>query len=96
MRAALVVIVVVIVAFFAVPMAAEGTTNTCQALERHVVTTQATNIAGGNTSSPTFAAVNGAGQSAANGQIASTMMQQNHPNTPTPVACTYFYWKSLF
>jgi hypothetical protein len=65
-------------------------------LERHVVTTQASNIAGGNTNSTTFAAVNAAGQSQANGQIASTMMQQNHPDTPTPVACTYFYWKSLF
>jgi hypothetical protein len=96
MRGFIAVVVVVIVAFFAIPMAAQGTTNTCQALERHVVTTQATNIAGGNTNSTTFAAVNGAGQAAATGTIASTMMQQNHPDTPTPVACTYYYWKSLF
>jgi hypothetical protein len=95
MRGIIAFVVVVIIAFFAVPMAAEGTTDTCQALERHVVTAQATNIAGGNTNSATFSAVNGAGQSQANGAIASTMMQQNHPDTPTPISCTYFYWKSL-
>jgi hypothetical protein len=96
MKGFIAVIVVIVLAFFAVPMVAQGTTNTCQALERHVVSTQAANIAGGNTSSTTYGAINGAGQAAANGQIASTLMQQNHPNTPTPVACTYFYWKSLF
>jgi hypothetical protein len=53
-------------------------------------------MAGGSTSGPVYNTVNGAGQSAATGQIASTMMQQSHPNTPTPVACTYFFWKSLF
>jgi hypothetical protein len=96
MKALIAVIVVAIVAFFAVPMVGEGTTNSCQALERHVVTKQAANIAGGNTNSPVFNTVNNAGQSAANGQIASTMMQQNHPDAPTPISCTYFYWKSLF
>jgi len=96
MKGIIAVVVVVVLAFFVVPMAAEGTTNTCQALERHVVSTQASNLAGGDTSSQTFAAVNGAGQAGASGAVASTMMQQNHPDTPTPISCTYFYWKSLF
>jgi hypothetical protein len=96
MRALIAVVVILIVAFFVVPMAAEGTTDTCQALERHVVSSQASAMAGGSTSGPVYNTVNGAGQSAATGQIASTMMQQSHPNTPTPVACTYFFWKSLF
>jgi len=96
MRGLLAVIVIIILAFFIVPMAAEGTTNTCQALEKHVVTNQASNIAGGNTSSPVYNAVNSTGQAGATGQIASTMMQQSHPDAPTPVSCTYYYWKSLF
>ena len=96
MRGLLAVIILVVIVFFGAPMLAEGTTNTCQALERHVVSTQASQIAGGNTNSPTYNAVNSAGQSQANGQIASTMMAQNHPQTPTGISCTYFWWKSLF
>ncbi len=96
MRGLIAVIVIVVLVFFGLPMVMEGTVNSCQALERHVVTTQAANIAGGNTNSPVYNTVNGAGQAQANGAIASTLMSQNHPQTPTPVACTWFFWKSLF
>ncbi len=96
MRGLLAVIVLIVLVFFGVPMVAEGTTNTCQALERHVVSTQAQNIAGGSTTSPTYNAVNSTGQAGATGQVASTMMQQNHPDAPTPLSCTYYFWKSLF
>ena len=96
MRGLIGVIVIVIVVFFGAPMVAEGTTNTCQALERHVGSAQASQIAGGNTNSPTYNAVNGAGQAQANGQIASTLMAENHPQAPTGVSCTYYWWKSLF
>jgi hypothetical protein len=87
-------IILVIVVFFAVPMAVGGSVNTCQALEKHVVSTQASNIVGG-TSGPVYNTINNAGQSAATGQIASTMMAQNHPQAPTGVSCTYYFWKSM-
>jgi hypothetical protein len=95
MRPLIGAILVVIVLFFAVPMVLGGSVNTCQALEKHVVSTQASNIAGGN-SGVVYNTVNNAGQSAATGQIASTMMAQNHPDAPTGVSCTYYFWKSLF
>ncbi len=94
MRFVIGAIIVVIVVFFAVPMIVGGSVNTCQALEKHVVTTQAANIAGG-TSGPVYNTINNAGQSAASGQIASTMMAQNHPQTPTGISCTYYFWKSM-
>jgi hypothetical protein len=87
-------IIVVIAVFFLVPMIAGGSANTCQALEKHVVSTQASNIAGSN-SGPVYNTINSAGQSAATGQIASTMMSQNHPDAPTGVSCTYYFWKSM-
>jgi len=95
MRPLIGAIIVVIVVFFGVPMIAGGSINTCQALEKHVVSTQAANIAGGP-SGPVYNTINSAGQSAATGQIASTMMAQNHPQTPTGISCTYYYWKSMF
>ena len=96
MRGLITIILLIVVVFFAVPMIAEGTMDTCKALERHVVSTQASSIAGGNTDSTTYNTINSTGQAAANGQVARTMMAQNHPDTPTPISCTYFYWKSLF
>jgi hypothetical protein len=95
MRALLALVVVAVIAFFVVPMAVEGTTNTCQALEKHTVSQTASNIAGG-TSGPVYGAINGVGQAGATGQVASTMMNQSHPDTPSPVSCTYYYWKSMF
>jgi hypothetical protein len=96
MKSLVAVIVVLVVVFFAAPMVAEGTTNSCQALEKHVVSQQASKLAGGNTNSPVYNAVNGVGQAGATGQIASTMMNQNHPDAPSPVSCTYYFWKSMF
>jgi hypothetical protein len=95
MRGLIGVIVVIIVAFFAVPMVAQGTTNTCQALERHDVSNTATSIAGSNTS-VVHNVINSVGQAAATGDVASTAEAQDHPNSPTTVSCTYSYWKSLF
>jgi hypothetical protein len=95
MRPLIGAIIIVIVVFFAVPMIAGGSVNACQALEKHVVSTQAANIAGG-TGGTVYNTINNAGQNAATGQIASTMMAQNHPDAPTPVSCTYYFWKSLF
>jgi hypothetical protein len=95
MRPLIGAIIVVIAVFFIVPMILGGSVNTCQALEKHVVSGEAANIAGG-TSGPVYNTVNNAGQSAATGQIAGTMMAQNHPDAPTGVSCTYYFWKSLF
>jgi hypothetical protein len=95
MRGLIGVIVVIIVAFFAVPMVAQGTTNTCQALERHDVSNTATSIAGSNTG-VVHNVINSVGQAAATGDVASTAEAQDHPNSPTTVSCTYSYWKSLF
>ncbi len=95
MRGLIGVIVVIIVAFFAVPMVAQGTTNTCQALERHDVSNTATSIAGSNTG-VVHNVINSVGQAAATGGVASTAEAQDHPNSPTTVSCTYSYWKSLF
>jgi hypothetical protein len=95
MKGLIALIVVLVLVFFLGPLAAEGTTNSCQALEKHVVSTQAQKIAGGSTDNATYGAVNGVGQAGATGQVASTMMQQNHPDAPTPVSCTYYFWKSI-
>jgi predicted PurR-regulated permease PerM len=94
MKALIAVIVVVIVGFFAVPMVAQGTTNTCQALERHSVADTATNIAGSN-AGVVHNVINSVGQAAATGDVASTAEAQDHPNSPTTVSCTYSYWKSI-
>jgi hypothetical protein len=94
MRGIIVVIVLLVVVFFGVPLVAEGTTNSCQALEKHSVSNAASSIAGG-TSGPIYNTVNSVGQAGATGQVASTMMSQDHPNSPTPVSCTYYYWKDL-
>jgi hypothetical protein len=40
--------------------------------------------------------INTVGQAGATGQTASTTEAQAHPDTPTPVACTFGYWKSFF
>jgi len=94
MKPAIGAIITLSVLFFVVPMIIGGSPNTCQALEKHVVTTQASNIAGSN-SGPVYNTINNAGQSAATGQIASTLMSQSHPNAPTGVSCTYYFWKSI-
>jgi hypothetical protein len=95
MRPLIGAIIVVIVAFFVVPMILGGSVNTCQALEKHDVSGAAASIAGG-TSGPVYNTVNSVGQSAATGQIASTVAGANNPQTPTGVSCTYYFWKSLF
>ncbi|HQT65204.1 MAG: hypothetical protein B7Z75_05815 [Acidocella sp. 20-57-95] len=88
------VIVVLIVGFFAVPMIAGGTTNTCQALEKHNVSATASNIAG-STSGIVHDTINNIGQSMASGQVTTSMMAQDHPNTPSVVSCSYYYWKDI-
>jgi len=95
MKAIIGAIVLVVVVFFAVPMIAAGTTNTCQALEQHDVSNTATNVAGSNTGI-IHNVINTVGQAGATGQTASTTESQAHPDTPTPVACTFDYWKSFF
>lgn len=87
-------IVVLIVIFFAVPMIAGGSMNACQALEKHNISTAASNIAGG-TSGPVYGVINSVGQSFATGQSTSAQEANNHPNTPTAISCTISYWQSL-
>jgi len=86
--------VLIIIAFFVVPMVAEGTTNSCRALEMRTVTKTATNIAGAK-SGPVYSAINIMGQSAATGEVASEIMRQQHPDVPPPITCTWHYWKSV-
>lgn len=94
MRGILVVIILLIVIFFGVPMVSEGTTNTCQALEKATVSNTATNIAGSNTG-VVHNVINSVGQAGATGQVASANASQEHPNSPTPITCTYEYWQKL-
>ncbi len=94
MRGLLAVIVLVVVVFFVVPMIAEGTTDTCKALEKQDVSTAATNIAGSNTG-VVHNVINSMGQAVATGQVASTQSSEQHPNTPSPITCTFHYWKNI-
>ncbi|OYV32847.1 MAG: hypothetical protein B7Z81_12190 [Acidocella sp. 20-61-6] len=86
--------IVVAVGFFAVPMLAAGTTNTCQALEKHNVSAAATNIAGSNTG-VIHDTINSIGQSIATGQMTQAAEAQSHPNTPRVVSCAFYYWKDI-
>ncbi len=94
MRGLLAVIVLLVIVFFGVPMVAAGTTNACQALERHDVSNTAANVAGG-TSGPVYNTVNAVGQMGTTGNTAATAENTAHPNTPSPISCTVDYWKTL-
>ncbi|MDE2458578.1 MAG: hypothetical protein KGL20_05015 [Rhodospirillales bacterium] len=88
------VIVIAAVVFFVVPMAAGGSANVCQALEKHDVSNAAANIAGAN-SGPVHDIINSVGQSMATGNIAAQSEAQAHPDMPVAVSCAASYWKSL-
>jgi hypothetical protein len=94
MRIAIAAIVALIILYFAVPMIAGGSMNVCQAVEKHNVSTAASNIAGG-TSGPVYGVINGVGQSMATGQATSAQEANDHPNTPTAISCATSYWQSL-
>jgi hypothetical protein len=97
MRAAPAIIGVIIIAvaiFFIVPMAAGGSTNVCQALEKHDVSQTASNVTGTN-SGPVHDVINSVGQAAATGNIAAQKEANDHPNTPSAVSCAASYWQSL-
>ena len=94
MRGILAVVIILIVVFFAVPMVSEGTTNACQAVEKHNVAATATNIAGSNTG-VVHNVINSVGQAGATGQMASANASEAHPDAPTPLTCTYEYWKDI-
>lgn len=88
------VIAVAVAVFFIVPMAAGGSANICQALEKHDVSNTAANITGTN-SGPVHDVINSVGQSMATGNMAANSEAKAHPDTPTPVSCAVSYWKSL-
>jgi len=94
MKAVIGAIIVVVVLFFAVPMIAAGTTNTCQALESHSVSDTASNIAGSNTGI-VHNVINTVGQAGATGQTATATEAEAHPNTPSTVSCTADYWRQM-
>lgn len=94
MKGILAAIICAIAIFFAVPMIAEGTGNTCKALEKRTVSDTATNIAGSNTG-VVHDVINAVGQAGATGKVASANASEEYPNTPTPIACTYEYWQQL-
>jgi hypothetical protein len=94
MKTAIGAIIVLIAVFFIVPMAVGGSTNACQALEKHNVSNTASSIAGGS-SGPVYGVINTIGQAGATGQTASTTEANAHPDTPTPVSCTVSFWKTL-
>ena len=87
-------IVILIAVFFLVPMVVGGSTNACQALEKHNVSNTASSIAGGS-SGPIYGVINTIGQAGATGQSTSMAEANAHPNTPTSVSCTISFWKSL-
>lgn len=88
------IVVLLIAVFFIVPMVAGGSTNVCQALEKHNVSNTASNIAGG-TSGPVYGVINTIGQAGATGQAEATKQSVQNPNTPTFVSCTAAYWGTL-
>lgn len=88
------VIVVVLVIFFGVPMAAGGSTNVCQALEKHNVSQTAQNITG-TSNGPVHNLINSVGQSFATGEGEQQKQAAEHPNTPSVVSCAAAYWKTL-
>jgi hypothetical protein len=94
MKAALGVIIVLIAVFFAVPMVVGGSTNACQALEKHNVSSTASSIAGGS-SGPVYGVINTIGQTGATGQASAAEEANAHPDIPTPVSCTIAFWKTL-
>lgn len=94
MKIAAGIIVVIIVLFFAVPMVAGGSTNACQALEKHNVSHTASSIAGGS-SGPVYGVINTVGQAGATGQAESAEQSVDHPNLPSGVGCTVSFWESL-
>lgn len=94
MRGILVVVILLVVVFFAVPMVSQGTTNACQAVEKHNVSATAANITG-TTNGPVHNVINAVGQAGATGQVASANASSTAPNTPTPITCTYEYWQDI-
>ncbi len=88
------VIIIAIAVFFIVPMAAGGSANVCQALEKHNVSNAAANITG-TTNGPLYNIINAVGQSVATGNITAQSEAAAHPDTPTAVSCAASYWKSL-
>ena len=94
MRAIAGVIIVLIAIFFLVPMAVGGSTDACQALEKHDVSNTASSVAGGS-SGPVYGVMNTIGQMGATGKAASTAEANAHPDTPTPISCTISFWKTL-
>jgi hypothetical protein len=94
MKIAASIIIVLVAIFFIVPMVAGGSANVCQALEKHNVSSTASNVAGG-TSGPVYGVINGVGQSMATGNTEAAKQANDHPDTPTPVSCAASYWQSL-
>jgi hypothetical protein len=94
MRIVIGAIIILIVAFFAVPMAVGGSTNVCQALEKHNVSNTASSVAGG-TSGPVYGVINTVGQAGATGNTAAAEENTEHPNTPSPISCAADFWKTL-
>ena len=88
------VIIIAIAVFFIVPMAAGGSANVCQALEKHNVSNAAANITG-TTNGPVHNIINSVGQSMATGNAAAQSEAAAHPDTPTAVSCAASYWKTL-
>jgi hypothetical protein len=88
------IIVIAVAVFFLVPMAAGGSANICQALEKHDISKTASNITGTN-SGPVHDVINSVGQSMATGNVAANSEANAHPNTPTAISCAASYWKSL-
>lgn len=94
MRVAAGVIILLVAIFFFVPMIAGGSTDLCQAVEKHNVSATASHIAGG-TSGPVYGVINTVGQSMATGNAEAAKQSNDHPNTPTPISCAASYWHSL-
>lgn len=94
MKVAAGIIILLIAVFFLVPMIAGGSANICQALEKHNVSSTASNIAGGK-SGPVYGVINSVGQNFATGNTEASKQAHDHPDTPTPISCAAAYWQSL-
>jgi hypothetical protein len=94
MKITIVIIVLIVAAFFIVPMAVGGSTNVCQALEKHNVSKSAASIAGGN-SGPVYGVINSIGQAGATGQTETNIQANAYPNSPTAISCAASFWRSL-
>lgn len=92
MRSLLLLIVIVAVAAFAYPLAGEGTTNSCDALEKVTVRVVSAHDKDNKSGSLLVGnLLNGL----SHGQFAAMAAKDHYPALPPALACTVLYWHAV-